>query len=354
VAELNSADAGRRHETLRTLMTGYKISQALYVVAKLGIADLLSEGPRPLDELARSSDSDARSLRRILHLLADYDFFAEAGDGSFRLTELGELLVSDAPRSDWAWILKEGELWWDAWRHLLECVRTGRPGFELAYGVGLFDYLAADATGDLARRTLTALSSAGSDTQVEGILEAYDFGAFLRVVDVGGGNGSLLFAALRAHRDMTGVLLDQPYVASLTRASSEAADVAERCEFVEGDFFEAVPAGGELYVLRSVLHDWDDERALTILRSCRRVVPPSGRLLVIEVLMPGEDATREERLSASLRDVNLMVMTSGGKRTPEELRNLLARAGFETQRVIPTGAAFGIIEAVPTEEGDGR
>jgi hypothetical protein len=354
VAELTSVDAGRRHETLRALMTGYKISQALYVVAKLGVADLLSDGPRPLVELARASDSDARSLRRVLRLLDAHGFFVEEGDGSFRLTDLGELLVSDAPRSDWAWVMKEGELWSEAWRHLLECVQTGRPGFDIAYGTGLFDYLAADATGDLGRRTLTALSSAGSDTQVEGILDAYDFGAFERVVDVGGGNGSLLFAMLRAHRDMTGVLFDQPYVVSLTRASTEAADVAECCEFVEGDFFEAVAAGGELYILRSVLHDWDDERALTILRSCRRVVPPSGRLLVIEVLMPGDDATREERLSASLRDVNLMVMTSGGKRTPEELRSLLARARFETRRVIPTGTAFGIIEAAPTEEGDSR
>lgn len=352
---LTSGDAGRQHETLRSKMTGYKISQALYVIAKLRVADLLSDGARHVDELARATETDARSLHRVLRLLAGAGFFAEDGAATFRLTALGELLVSDAPRSDWAWTLKEGELWWEAWSHLLESVRTGRPGFDLAHGKGLFDYLADAGTTEVARRTLEALSSAGTDRQIEAILEAYDFGAFATVVDVGGGDGSLLFGALREHRHLSGVLFDLPYVVSLTRSSSEAVRVAGRCDFVEGTFFESVPAGGDLYVLRSILHDWDDDRALTILGSCRRAVPPDGRMLVIEVLMPEDDeASSEQRLSAALRDVNLMVMTSGRKRTFEELRRLLSLARFATRRVIPTETGFSIIEAVTSENGDRR
>ena len=152
------------------------------------------------------------------------------------------MLVSDAPHSDWAWILKEGELWWEAWSHLLESVQSGRPGFDLVHGKGLFDYLADAGTTDVARRTLAALSSAGTDRQVQAILEAYDFGAVATVVDVGGGDGSLLFGALRRHPHLSGVLFDLPYVVALARSSAEPADITDRCEFVGGSFFESVPA----------------------------------------------------------------------------------------------------------------
>lgn len=340
-------DASRLHERLRSLMTGYKLSQALYVVARLRIADLLSDGARNVEDLARATETDARSLHRVLRLLGAAGFFAESGADDFRLTALGELLVSDAPRSDWAWILKEGELWWEAWSHLLESVQTGRPGFDLVHGKGLFDYLADAGTTDVARRTLAALSSAGTDRQVQAIVEAYDFGAAATVVDVGGGDGSLLFGALREHPHLSGVLFDLPYVVSLARSSAEPAGIAGRCEFVGGSFFESVPASGDLYVLRSILHDWDDARALRVLESCRCAVPADGRILVIEVLMTEDDGTSDEdRLSAALRDVNLMVMTSGRKRTFEELRLLLSAARFETRRVIPLETRFSIIEAV--------
>jgi hypothetical protein len=259
------------------------------------------------------------------------------------------LLISDAPHSDRAWILKEGELWWEAWSHLLESVQSGRPSFDLVHGKGLFDYLADAGTTDVARSTLAALSSAGTDRQVQSILQAYDFGAAATVVDVGGGDGSLLIAALRGHPRLRGVLFDLPYVVALAPSSAELGGTADRCEFVGGSFFDSVPAGGDLYVLRSILHDWDDAQALALLENCRRAMPPNGNLLVIEVLMTEADESDEDRLSAALRDVNLMVMTSGRKRTFEELRLLLSAARFETRRVIPLDTRFSIIEARTSE-----
>lgn len=335
-------DAGRRHETLRSAMTGYKLSQALYVVAKLQLADELADGrARHIDDLAAATSTDPTSLRRLLALMTAAGYFEQDADGRCRLTGLGELLVSDAPISDWAWILKEGELWREAWDHLLQCVQTGRPGFDLAYGTGLFDYLEQAGEGDVAKRTLAALSSAGSDAQVEAILRAYDFGAAQTMVDVGGGPGDLLLGALQRHRALCGVLFDLPYVVALARVPG---DLTARCELVGGSFFHSLPVtSGDLYVLRSILHDWDDERALQILRTCRSAVGPRARLLVIEVLLGDEVAG--DRLSVALRDVNLMVMTSGRKRTAAELEGLLTQAGFTPRRVLPTGGTFSIVEA---------
>jgi hypothetical protein len=335
-------DAGRRHQKLRSTMTGYKLSQALYVVAKLRLADLLADGSaRDVEALAAATEADRASLQRLLRLLAAAGYFAQDAAGQFRLTALGELLVSDAPRSDWAWILKEGELWREAWDHLLESVRTGQPGFDLAYGTGLFDYLADSGGSEVASRTLTALSSAGTDQQIKAIIDAYDFGAAETVVDVGGGNGALLFTILERHPGLRGVLFDLPYVVALTRIPDA---VAGRCELMGGSFFDSLPAGvGDLYLLRSVLHDWDDDRALQILRSCRAAVGPGAHLLVVEILFSGDSG--EDPLSIALRDVNLMVMTGGRKRTADELGLLLAEAGFDMRRLIPTGGAFSIIEA---------
>lgn len=333
------AAASRAHERVRSLMTAYKLSQALYVVAKLGIGDLLADEPRDADELARATETDASSLRRVLRLLAAVGFLTE-DRGAFALTDLGELLVSEAPHSDRAWIIKEGELWWEAWSHLLESVRTGRPGFDLVHGKGLFDYLSDTATTDVATRTLAALSSAGTDNESRAILDAYDFEGFDSVVDVGGGNGSLLLAVLSEHPHLRGVLFDLPYVVDLARGDN---GTGTRCELVGGSFFDSVPAGGDVYILRSILHDWDDERARTILRNCRHAVPPHARLLAIEVLM--SDAA--DSLSAALRDVNLMVMTSGRKRTYDELRDLLETSGFEVRRQIALETGFTIVEAVP-------
>ena len=344
--------AARDHEAVRSVMTGYKLSQALYVAAKLEIADEVAAGTRNVDDLARATRTDTRSLHRLLRLLAAAGFFAEDDGGEFSLTGVGRLLISDAPYSDWAWILKEGELWWEAWSHLLECVQTGRPAFDLVHGKGLFEYLADVATSDVADRTVAALSSAGTDSQSHAILEAYDFGAFDSVVDVGGGNAVLLLAALGQHPDLRGVLFDLPYVVDVARSTGATDAFAARCELIGGSFFEAVPPGRDLYVLRSILHDWDDDRALTILENCRRAVPPHGRLLVIEVVASEEDGdtSRDDGLAVALRDVNLMVMTSGRKRAVAELRDLLSGAGFGVRRVIALETRFRIIEAVPTKE----
>jgi hypothetical protein len=337
-----------RHERLRSMMMGYKLSKAIYVVAKLKVVDLIASGTGDVETLSRAARADADSLRRLLRFVAAAGLLTERTPSVFQLTPLGELLISDRAGSDWAWILKEGELWWESWDRLLDTVTSGTPGFDLAHGKGLFDYLEDAASTEVAGRTLAALTSAGSDAEVRAILAAYEFGAHKTVIDVGGGNGVLLLALLKQHSEMRGVLFDLPYVVALAAPAIAAACVGDRCTTIAGSFFESIPAGGDIYVLRSVLHDWDDARSLEILRHCRRAISSGARLLIVEVL--GSDdaaATEKERFSAALRDVNLMVMTSGRKRTADEHRALLKATGFDLGRVIPTAGRFVILEAVP-------
>jgi hypothetical protein len=347
VERLSPTDLAERHERLRSMMTGYKLSKALYVVAKLRLADLIAGGATDVEMLSRETHTDTESLRRLLRFVAAAGVFAERSPSEFHLSPLGELLVSDGAGSDWAWILKEGELWWESWDRLLDTITTGTPGFDLVHGKGLFDYLEESASTEVAARTLAALSSAGSDAEVRTILAAYDFDGSSTVVDVGGGNGVLLFALLRQHPHVRGVLFDLPYVIARAAQASAAAGLSERCQTVGGSFFESIPAHGDLYVLRSVLHDWNDARALDILHQCRRAISVAARLLIVEVLRSEDAATDAERFSAAQRDVNLMVMTSGRKRTVDEHRTLLEAAGFALARVIPTAGRFVILEATP-------
>ena len=347
VERLSAIELAERHERLRSMMTGYKLSKALYVVAKLGLADLIAAGATDAETLSRATHTDAESLRRLLRFVAAAGVFSEHSPSVFHLSPVGELLVSDRDGSDRAWILKEGELWWESWDRLLDTVTTGTPGFDLVHGKGLFDYLEESASTEVAGRTLAALSSAGSDAEVRAILAAYDVGGYSTVVDVGGGNGVLLFALLHQHPHVCGVLFDLPYVIALAHQARAAAGLSERCQTIGGSFFESVPAGGDLYILRSVLHDWNDARALAILRQCRRALSLDARLLVIEVLRSDDEATDAERFSAAQRDVNLMVMTSGRKRAVDEHRALLEAAGFALGRVIPTAGRFVILEASP-------
>ena len=344
---LSPDDLAERHERLRSMMMGYKLSKALYVVAKLRLADLIASGTRDSEALSRATHTDAESLGRLLRFVAAAGLFVARAPSVFELTPLGELLVSDSAGSDWAWILKEGELWWESWDRLLDTVTTGTPGFDLVHGKGLFDYLEETASTDVAGRTLAALTSAGSEAEVRSILATYEFGARSTVIDVGGGNGVLLLALLKQHPHVRGVLFDLPYVIAAAPPAIAAAGVADRCETVAGSFFESIPAGGDIYLLRSVLHDWDDARALEILRHCRHAVSSAAHLLIVEVLRSDDPVTEGERFSAALRDVNLMVMTSGRKRTADEHRALLNATGFALRRVIPTSGRFVILEAAP-------
>lgn len=328
------------HAVLMRLVSGYWVSQCVYIAALLGIADLLEAGPRLPADLARATGTHERSLYRLLRALASLGVFAEDAEGRFALTPLAEPLRSNHPHSIRSAAIVMGEEHYRAWGELLYSVRTGETAFDHVFGQPIFEYLASrprEAT--LFDEAMVAVH--GPETAA--MLEAYDLGGVGTLVDVGGGNGSLLIGALQRYPAMRGILFDRPDVVERARGNLEAAGVAGRCATVGGSFFESVPEGGDAYLLRHIIHDWDDARSLTILRNCRRAMGPGGRLLIVEsVIAPGNAPS-----FAKLLDMNMLVLPGGLERTEAQYRNLLSEAGFRLERVVPTRTEVGVIEAWP-------
>jgi hypothetical protein len=323
------------------LVTGGWVSQALYVAAKFGIADLLHEGPKSCAMLAEATQTHAGALYRVLRALASVGVFAEDEEGRFRLTPLAESLQTDTPGSLRAFAVMLGEQeHWRAWEGVLHSVRTGQPAFDHVFGMPLFQYF---ATHPEAARIFDDAMTSRSGQENAAIGAAYDFTAAHTVVDVGGGQGTLLASILHVHSNAHGVLFDLPHVIASARKRIERAGQAARWEFVSGDFFAAVPAGGDLYVLKKVIHDWDDERAQLLLTNCRKAMSGIGRLLLIEPVIPsGNDPSFNKLL-----DLLMLVWNAGGReRTEGEHQALLTLAGFKLSRVIPTKSGVSIIEAV--------
>jgi len=329
-------------EELRHLFLGYRVSQAIYVAAELGIADLLAEGPKSAEELASACGAHAPSLRRVLRLLASEGVFAQDGDGRFALTPMAEALRGDAPGPVRALVLfSAGEAPWRAWTGLLHSVRTGEPAFDHAHGVGLFEHLRRHPEDrDRFDRVMTAQTAPFT----RAVAAAYDFTRFGTVVDVGGAHGALALGLLEAYPHLRGIVFDQPEVAEGARRAIGAAGMAGRCEAAGGDFFDAVPAGGDAYLVKFVLHNWDDERAVAILRACRRAMTADGRLLVIELLVPPGDGPS----FAKSQDVNMLALAPGGReRSEAEYRALFEAAGFALARTARAQGELHVIEGVP-------
>jgi hypothetical protein len=336
-----SAQATTPGEDLRHLFLGLRVSQALYAAAELGIADLLVDGPRSADDLAATTGAHASSLYRVLRLLASEGVFAETPDGRFALTPLAEALRRDAPGSLRPLVLfVAGETLWRSWRHLLHSVRTGEPAFDQVHGVDFFAYF-REHPDEWA--LFDQVMTSNTAPVARAVAAAYDFSPFGTVVDVGGGRGALALGLLEAYPHLRGIVFDQPAVAAGARQAIEAAGLADRCEAVGGDFFVAVPEGGDAYLLKFVLHDWDDERCLTILRTCRRAMTARARLLVVELLIPPGDGPS----FAKSQDVNMLVNPGGRERTEAEYRALFAAAGLELTRIIPAQGELHLIEGAP-------
>jgi hypothetical protein len=316
------------------------MAQAIHVAARLGVADLLTDGPRPPAELAEATGTHARSLYRLLRALASVGVFAEDDQGRFGLTPLAECLRSGVPGSQRSAAIMMGEEHYRCWGDLLHCIRTGQTAFEHLVGQPVFDYLAGHPRqARLFDEAMVGIH--GAETRA--MLDACDFGTFGSLVDIGGGNGSLLIETLRRHPSLRGVLFDRPDVVERARAGLEAAGVAGRCTLVGGSFFESVPEGGDAYLLRHIIHDWDEERCLLILRNCRRALGPAARLLLVETVIPPGN----EPSFGKLLDLNMLVVPGGMERTEREYRDLLAAAGFRLERVVPTRAEVSVIEGVP-------
>ncbi len=323
-------------------MLNYDLTQMIYVVVKLGVPDLLANGPRPADELASSVGVHARSLYRLLRAMASLELFAEDSAGRFSLTPLSELLRSGIPGSLRPFALAYGEpWWWSAWGSLLYSVQTGRTAFDHVQGSGLFEFLAQDAQ---AARIFNANMTAMTSEEAQAVVAAYDFSTTRFLVDVGGGQGALTAAVLHAHPQVRAIIFDLPSVVEEAAHRLESAGIIDRCEVVGGNFFERIPGGGDVYTLKDILHDWDDPQAENILHTCRAAMDRSARLLVIErIIRPGKDA-----LAGKLTDISMLVFTGGKERTEGEYRTLLTSAGFHVKGIISTGEA-DIIEAAPVD-----
>jgi SAM-dependent methyltransferase len=323
------------------LVHAFQISQALHVLATLGIADRLAAGPLLAADLARATGAHPRALYRLLRAVASVGVLHEDGAGAFALTDLGQYLRADHAQSVHGLAVLVGQpTQWGTWQYLRHSVATGEPAFRRVHGVGLWEYRAqhpdAAAVFDAA---MTSLSLQERDAVVGG----YDFSRARTVVDVGGGHGALLAGVLAANPQARGVLFDEPHVVAGAGDQLRAAGVEARCAVVGGDFFESVPEGGDAYLMRHIIHDWDDDRSRVILRNCRRVVRPGGRLLLVEtVIPPGNGAS-----FAKFLDVNMLVIPGGRERTEAQYRDLLGAAGFRLTRVVPTRMEVDVIEAVP-------
>lgn len=331
---------------LYQMAIGHYVSRALHLAARLGIADLLAGGPRDSGELAKATDTHAPSLSRVLRLLASVGLFDELAGGRFALRPLGELLRSDVQGSMRAAVmLFAGVGIQDSWRELEYCVRTGSPAFRRhAPDADPFDQMARDPE---AAALFDRAMAAFAPQTAAAVAAAYDFSAFGKIMDVGGGNGALLIGILRVNPRLRGIVFDQPHVAERAMAQVETAGLEERCEVVGGSFFEALPSGADAYLLKHVIHDWNDERAAAILRTCRAALPPHGKLLIVEGLYPAHIDQSLESRGAAANDVNMLVCTGGRQRSEAEFRALFAASGFVLTRIVPTPARVAVIEAVP-------
>ena len=330
---------------LYQLAIGHYFSNALKLAAKLGIAEVLKDGPRHFTEIAEATATHAASLNRVLRLLASVGVFEERENGAFALTSLGECLRAGIPGSARAMVmLFAGERIQDSWRDLEYCARTGNPVFHKR---GLEDPFA-----DLAR---TPEESANFDAAMAdfttraalAVSAVYDFAPIRTIVDVGGGNGVLLIGILKAHPHLRGVVFDRPSSAERAREQIAAHELSGRCEAVGGDFFQQVPQGADAYVLKHVIHDWNDEKAVAILQNCRRAMCESGRLLIVEgVYPPRIDGSLASR-GAAANDVNMLVSTGGRQRSEAEFQSLYDAAGFRLTRIVPTPVPVSVIEGMP-------
>jgi len=340
-AQLFMPSKVRHSLSLIKMLTGYWITQMLHVAAKLGVADLLKDGPRSSDELAKSVGADARSLYRLLRALASVGIFSEVEPGHFALTPMGELLQTGVPGSLRAAAIMHGEEWqWRPWGKLFESVKTGETQFEGMFGCSFYEYFTQNAeANEIFNSAMTGFSYLEDSL----ILASYDFSSVHRLVDVGGGQGNLLTSILDANPTLKGVLFDLPQVVESTRQYIEAKGLAERCEIVSGNYFESVPKDGDIYMLKRIIHGWDDEHAVALLKSCYRAMPENAKLLLIDMVIPPGN----EPFLGKLVDLHMLLVRGGYERTEAEYRTLLDTAGFKLTKIIPTKSALSFIEAVP-------
>lgn len=320
------------------------MSQAICVAAELNLPDLLAEQAQTAGQLAAATQCSQDALYRLLRGLASLGICIEQEDGAFALTAMGALLRNDASGGVRSWAIWWGRHLWPKWHDLQSCIKTGKSARELATGGKGYAHLEADAAAaQVFNRAMVEQTRYVSRE----VLREYDFSGARRVVDIGGGHGALLTALLNAYPAMHGVIVDRAHAIDGAKAAIATAGVAPRCEFTVGDFFESIPGGADIYLLKSILHNWNDERAAVILGNCRHAMSGEARLLVIERAMPArmQDTAREQAMART--DLNMLVGLGGRERTEAQYHALFAAAGLKLMRVITAGRELSIIEGAP-------
>lgn len=334
------ADAGR----LLKMIGASWMSQAVCVTAELRIADLLANGSKNVDDLARTAQCHQASLHRLMRALASLGLCTEQEDGFFNLTPMGSLLRTDAHPSVRSWVIWWGKYQWPAWGNLRHSVRTGESAHKLVTGHEGYERFSADPEAasvfDRAMAELTQLV-AGE------VVRVYDFSGTRRLVDVGGGYGELLSVILWAYPAMHGVLFDLPHTVDGAKTRLAKAGIMHRCQLVTGSFFDSVPGGGDLYLLKSVLHNWADDQSTVILGNCRRAMSKGAKLVLIERVMPARMKRSVADRTVARTDLNMLVGLGGRERTKAEFVALFASSGFKLTRFLPSTLEFRVIEAVP-------
>jgi predicted O-methyltransferase YrrM len=328
-------------DELVRLFRGFWVSRAIYIAAELGIADLLADGPRTVTDLAATTNTHQPSLYRILRLLASEGVFAEREDGRFELTPRAAVLRQGSPaRLQVLFLGRPASC--QAAGNLSHTVRTGETAFEEVHGMDFFEYNRRHPED---QALFDQLMTSQTRPVARAVAGKYDFKSMASIIDVGGGQGVSAIEILTAHPHLKGAVFDQPAVAAKAAAAIAEAGLSERCEAIGGDFFASVPDGHDAYVLKYVLHDWDDAECIAILSSCRRAMGAVGRLLVVEAIM----SAGNEPSFGKTQDINMLINVGGGERTEAEYRALYKAAGFELTRSIPVMGDLHIIEGVPLQ-----
>ena len=316
------------------------LTQALYVAARLEVADLLAEKPQSISELAANTNTHERSLYRLLRSLASVGVFKETEPKVFANTPYSEPLRKGTPNSMRNGAIFMGEEWhWRVWGDMLYSVQTGKPAWGHVHGSEVFDYLANNPRqAEIFNDAMTDMSAATAPV----VVEAYDFSGIKRLTDIAGGHGYLLAQVLKANPNMSGILFDMSLVIAGAGTLLEQEGVAERVEKVSGDFFSSVPKNADAYMMKHIIHDWDDERAIRILQNINRAMSEDARVLILETVVPEGN----EPHYSKVLDLEMLTSPGGVERTASEYRELLAAAGLRLTRIIPTKSPFSIIEAV--------
>jgi SAM-dependent methyltransferase len=324
---------------LLQMSEGFGVSRAVQLAAELGVADLLGDAPRSTDDLAAATSTHPGALYRLLRALAGVGLFTEVEPGRFGLTPAGAQLRGDHPESLRSWVMFQG-LFNGVYAEAMHSLRTGEPTVPLVFGEPLFDHLHHHPEhGEI----FNAAMAEHSRLTGKALAAAYDFTGVRQIVDVGGGDGSFLSAVLRANPEATGVVFDQPYLGDAAGKRIGAAGLGERCRYVGGDFLREIPSGGDVYLLKGVLHNWPDDQALVMLRNCRRAMGADGRLLLVEWVVPAGDVPHPSKFL----DLAMLFVYGGRERTEQEYVALLTEAGLRISRILGSASTLNVLEVIP-------